>query len=509
MTCISEEVPAMGAYHKGEAGAVFGLARTQFDAIEDFLCSEQAAAMSHAELEERLQTDGRELLRQLFQGHLELRALREKRQAVVVGSDGGVRTHVETSARGLMTVFGPVRVGRLAYRGRGMTALHPLDAALNLPEEKQSHGLRRLAAEDASLLSYDNALALVRQQTGEETLAKRQTEELVVRAAQDFDAFYAQAVAAEPTNPRDLLALSSDGKGIVMRPEGLREATRQAAEQSQHKLEGRLSRGEKRNRKRMATVAAVYDVAPYVRAPEDILRDLRPARDPSPPRPRARNKRVWASVEKPAEVVTRELFDEAERRDPGHRRRWVVLVDGERHQIDRLRAEARRRGIEAVLVLDLMHVLDYLWDAAWCFFEEGDRAAEAWVTEHALAILEGRSSSVAAGIRRSATLRGLRIKDRKGADDCADYLIAKRDMLHYDEYLSEGLPIATGVVEGACRHLINDRLDITGARWTVAGAEAVLRLRAVRSSGDFEPYWRFHLQREYLRHHAARFAAAA
>lgn len=498
----------MGAYHKGEAGAVLGAARTQFDAIEGFLQSEPAAALSHAELEERLQTDGRELLRQLFQGHLELRALREQRQDAVVGSDGGVRTHVETSERGLMTVFGPVRVGRLAYRGRGMTALHLLDAALNLPEEKQSHGLRRLAAEDASLLSYDNALALVRQQTGD-TVAKRQTEELVMRAAQDFDAFYEQAVPAEPANPRDLLVLSSDGKGIVMRPEGLREATRKAAEQSQHKLEGRLSRGEKRNRKRMATVAAVYDVAPYVRAPEDILRDLRPAPDSSPPRPRARNKRVWASVEKPAEVVTRELFDEAERRDPGHRRRWVVLVDGDRHQIERLRAEAKRRGVAAVFVLDLMHVLDYLWDAAWCFFEEGDRAAEAWVTEHALAILEGSSSYVAAGIRRSATLRGLRTKDRKGADDCSDYLIAKRDMLHYDEYLPEGLPIASGVIEGACRHLINDRLDITGARWIVPGAEAVLRLRAVRSSGDFEPYWRFHLQREYLRHHAARYAAAA
>ena len=498
----------MGAYHKGEAGAVFGLARTLFDAIEGFLRSDQAAVMSHADLEERLQADGRELLRQLFQGHLELRALREQRQDVVVSSDEAVRTHVETSERGLMTVFGAVRVARLAYRGRGMTALHPLDAALNLPEEKQSHGLRRLAAEDASQLSYDNTVASVRRQTGD-TVAKRQTEELVVRAAQDFDAFYEQAVPAEPTNPRDLLVLSSDGKGILMRPEGLREATRKAAEQSQHKLEGRLSKGEKRNRKRMATVAAVYDVAPYVRTPEDILQDLRPARDTSRPRPRARNKRVWASVEKPAEVVTRELFDEAERRDPGHRRRWGVLVDGERHQIERLRAEAKRRGVEAVFVLDLMHVLDYLWDAAWCFFEEGDRAAEAWVTERALAILEGRSSSVAAGIRRSATLRGLRTKDRKGADDCADYLIAKRDMLHYDAYLQDGLPIATGVVEGACRHLINDRLDITGARWTVPGAEAVLQLRALRSSGDLDSYWRFHLQREYLRHHAARYAAAA
>jgi len=498
----------MGAYHKGEVeGAVFEAARTQFDAIEGFLLSDQASAMTHAELEERLQTQGRELLRRLFQGHLELRALRERRQHVIVGSDGDARTHVEPSERGLMTIFGPVRVTRLAYRGRDMAALHPLDATLNLPEEKQSHGLRRLAAEDASQLSYDNALASVRRLTGDDALAKRQEEELVGRAAQDFDAYYEEAVPPEPVSRNDLLVLSLDGKGIVMRPEGLREATRAAAEQAQTKLERRLSRGEKRNRKRMATVAAVYDVAPYVRTPEDILGDLRPARDVSRPRPRARNKRVWASVEKSAEEVTRQLFDEAERRDPDHRRLWVVLVDGERHQIGRLRAEAKRRGVDPVVVLDLMHVLEYLWKAAWCFFEEGDAAAEAWVTEHALAILEGTSSYVAAGVRRSATRRGLRTKDRKGADDCADYLLAKRDLLHYQEYLERGLPIATGVIEGACRHLINDRLDITGARWSVRGAEAVLRLRAVRSSSDFDAYWRFHLGREYLRHHASRYAA--
>ena len=218
---------------------------------------------------------------------------------------------------------------------------------------------------------------------------------------------------------------------------------------------------------------------------------------------------MWASVEKPAEVVTRELFDEAERRDPGHRRRWVMLVDGEKHQIERLQAEARRRGVKPVFVLDLIHVLEYLWRAAWCFFEEGDRAAEAWVTERGLAILQGRSSLVAGGIRRSATLRGLRGKKRLGADKCAGYLIAKRTMLRYDEYLREGLAIATGVIEGACRHLISDRLDITGARWSVRGAGAVLRLRALRSSGDFAGYWRFHLHREYLRHHASRYAPAA
>jgi hypothetical protein len=143
---------------------------------------------------------------------------------------------------------------------------------------------------------------------------------------------------------------------------------------------------------------------------------------------------------------------------------------------------------DITLVVDFIHVLEYLWDAAWCFFDEGDKEAERWVTERAFAILQGHSSDVGAGIRRSATLRELPPDKRVGADSCADYLIAKRTMLRYDRYLRQGLPIATGVIEGAGRHLIVDRLDITGARWSVRGAEAILSLRSLRSSWDFDDY---------------------
>jgi len=122
-------------------------------------------------------------------------------------------------------------------------------------------------------------------------------------------------------------------------------------------------------------------------------------------------------------------------------------------------------------------------------------------------LLEGRSSDLAGGIRRSATKRGLSPEQRKGADACADYLVAKRKLLHYEVYLPAGLPITSGVIEGACRHLVEDRLGITGARWTVPGAEAVLQLRALRSSGDFDEYWRVHLAQERRRNHDSRYTA--
>ena len=151
-------------------------------------------------------------------------------------------------------------------------------------------------------------------------------------------------------------------------------------------------------------------------------------------------------------------------------------------------------------------MLEYLWGAAWCFFAEGDPGAEAWVGDKALAVLHGQASTVAASIRRKATCRRLTPGKRAKADTCAAYLLAKRAYLDYPTALAKGWPIATGVIEGACRHLVKDRMDITGARWSVAGAEAVLKLRALRSNQDFPAYWQFHLSRELQRVHQARYA---
>jgi hypothetical protein len=485
----------------------FEAAEERFAGLVKKLGAEESRRMTHSELESMIAAEGREIHRRLLQGHLDLRAGEERVRESVRGADGVERSHRRRRGRGLQTVFGLVTASRVTYGARGHDSLSPSDASLNLPEELHSHGLRRLAAIEAARGSFDAAGEAIERNTGTQ-VAKRQVEELVQRAAQDFDAFYGRSGAArEAAGRKDLLCLSLDGKGIVMRREDLREATRRAAGSEQHKLDRRLSKGEKKDRKRMATVAAVYDLTPQARRAEDVLSELRPVQDASAPRPRARNKRVWASVEKDAVAVTSEVFEEAGRRDPGHRRQWVVLVDGDAHQIARVHAEAKRRRTKVILVLDFIHVLEYLWDAAWSFFEEGDAAAEQWVTARAFAVLRGRSSHVAAGIRRSATLRKLPSDKRKGADKCAGYLVAKKGLLHYDRYLRLGLPIATGVIEGACRHLIVDRMDITGARWSVSGAEAILRLRSLRSSQDFDDYWAFHLDAERDRNHASRYPA--
>lgn len=156
-----------------------------------------------------------------------------------------------------------------------------------------------------------------------------------------------------------------------------------------------------------------------------------------------------------------------------------------------------------MIVLDIIHVIEYLWKAAFAFYADTSKQAESWVSKRLVLILEGKSSSVAAGMRRSATLRQLTPSQRKPVDSCARYLLNNANYLRYDDYLKAGLPIATGVIEGACRHLIKDRMDITGARWSLTGAEAVLRLRSLYISGDWHEYWRFHLQKEHQRNHLA------
>lgn len=492
--------PAVGM----QASDAFSRARVQLERIVDWLGADDADGLEHSELEARIQTDGRELLRLLLQDHLDLRAGREQRLEQVADEHGVQRRAVEVDhRRALGSVFGEVSVGRLAYRQRGEPNRYVSDGVLNLPEEQASHGVRRLAAVASAAGSFEHATGQVRDRTGL-PLGKRQVEQLAVRAAVDFDAFYAeQTVADRPPDENDVLVLSADGKGIVMRAEALRDATAAAAQRASPKLKTRLSRGEKANRKRIAEVGAVYDIAPAPRTPTDVLA---PTADKTLPAPRARRKWLCASVIQDAATVIGQIFEQAERRDPDHERTWVALVDGNAHQITRITAEAKQRKVTVAVVVDLVHVLEYLWSAAWCFHKEGDPAAEQWVNDKALAVLDGKAGIVAAAIRRTATKRNLAPDKRRNSDRAATYLLNKKRYLDYPTALTNGWPIATGIIEGACRHLVKDRMDITGARWGLDGAEAILKLRALITNGDFDNYWGYHVAHERHRNHDLRYA---
>jgi hypothetical protein len=491
--------------------APFAVAEALFSETKAELSSDSLIHAYHDEVERYAVEQGRRIVRALFQTHMDLRG-----QAIavepVVGKDGQERTHVRPdSARGLVTTVGKVDVPRAAYSGRGLQALHPTDADLNLPTDSYSFEVTRKIAMTAAEQPFDATRKLFAEFTGVH-IAIRQVEEITRGAARDMDEFYQSGSRVfDPDKTSDILVLSVDQKGIVMRRQDLREQTRLRAEQQEPKLDSRLTKGEKPDRKRMATVAAVYTVAPHVRTAAEViagLRHLRPVTDEyaKPRCPRPEHKRVWASVTADLRNVVSQLFDEAERRDPLRNKRWFAVIDGDRKLQKAIQKETKNRGVKVTLVLDFIHALEYLWRAGGALFDQGSKELEEWVLERLAALLEGKVSDVAAGIRRSATMRSLSAKQRKPVDRAANYFLKRKAMMRYDQLLVLGTPIASGVIEGTCRSLVNDRLDVTGARWSLVGAEAVLRLRAILRSGDWNEYWIFHTHAEYERNHQARYA---
>ena len=485
------------AYLNSTELSFFFSAQEQLEQLIQQLQSEHYITSEHGDVEEYIRNDGQELLRRLLQGWLDLKAANEKHKDSINAVIGKTLNHVRSgTTRTLASLFGEVTVTRKSYSQRNQASLFPIDAELNLSGDKYTDGIRHRLSKEALRSSFDDAIEAIEETTGGH-VPKRQSLNLVRDVAQDFESFYQKKRFSEPEETSDLLVLTFDGKGIVMRTDSLRECTKRAAEKSK-KLNGRLSPGEKKDRKRMAQVAAVYTVQPHVRRAESIMKtseddNVLAFRTP------VRHKRVWASVEREAESVIEEAFLEALQRDPEQRRQWVVLIDGLPHQIKLIKKVMKRLKVKATVVMDFIHVLEYLWKAAWCFFDKGDNAVEKWITKKAVNILNGQCSQVAKGIRLSATKRGL--TNRGNVDKCADYLLKNKERLQYGKALELGLPIASGVIEGACRHLINDRLDITGARWSLQGAEAVLKLRSLKSSNDFDAYWKFHKQKAKQRNY--------
>jgi len=456
--------------------------------------------VTHGELEAMVQAEGSELLRRMVQGHLDQCSAEESIRECVVGEDGITRTHRrEGCRRRLESRFGEVIVTRRGYGGRGLDSVFPLDAELNLPLYKYSHGLREVLVQEVVRGSFDEAVDHLAR-TGGGRMAKRQTEEVAVDLSQDFDAFYEQPRASpqEDGDEGKILVISADGKGIVMHPDGLREATRRAMARQKHKQHTRLSPGEKKNRKRMATVVSVYEIDPYPRTAEQILN---PDQEPDGRRPRPANKRTRARVEADQRTVIEQAFAEAVRRDPDQQMLWVVLTDGQEDLLRQVYAAAKRYKVDIVVVQDFVHVLEYLWKAAYALYPEAAEEREGWVLDRARAVLQGRAQDVAVGLRRAATRKQLSQGERKPVDKAADYIDSNQQRLRYDQALEQGLPIATGVIEGACRHLVKDRMDITGARWGLAQAEAILKLRSRKVSGDLTPYLEFHFRQEHKRNY--------
>ena len=462
---------------------------------------------THDALEQELLISSREFARRAVQGHLDARAAKERRdlKPPAVMAPEATRRSLK---RSLLTVFGKVTVTRMGWRDHRVTTYFPTDAGLNLPVEQYSFTVRRFMAEHATEQSFETSQRFLDQQGIE--VPKRQAEELVIRMAQDFECFYRwnQACANDGSADDCALVMSCDATGIRMIPTALRDATRKEAAEAKDRPRGdpMAARKDRTYDHRMAVVTAVWDQPLKVRTAEQIIDNLRPAAerrldDEDSRLPAPRNKVVSGTITDNQATAIKWMFDEAQRRDPEHRREWVVLIDGARSQWDQIEAEAARRGVRVRIVMDLLHVMSYVWKAANALHGTGTRDAEAWACKYVGRLLTDSMVDTVAGMRQSATLLKASESACEVVETCARYLLDRLWNLDYKSALAKGWPIATGVIEGACRHLVKDRMGITGARWDLPMAEAVLRLRALQVSDHWAAYLRFHLERESFRNH--------
>ena len=459
-----------------------------FRDLERFLSEAADAHLGLSELERGSERRARELARLSLQSHVDCRGEGDLGEAIIVpGQDGRPLrlAYKRLHTRSVLTLFGELRIRRMGYGAPGHDALHPLDVELGLPERIYSYECQRRLIRGVICGPFDEAIALVGEMT-EVSVPKRSAEQIVREAAADFDAFYSERAQTEVKPGRgEILVGAIDCKGIPMvKPERALRVVRRG-------------KGEKANKKRMATVAAVHSQAPVIRTPKDVLSSLFATGEPlqRPKRSPPNHKRVWASLIDDKDTFITDVKAEMNRRDPRHRRTWVIVTDGERA----LQHRVCQTFTDVTLVLDLLHVLDKLWACGHALYREGSREAEDFVYQRAERILCGLVSQVVKGLRQIVTKRHLTANKAKTLLNVASYLYRNRERMRHDLYLANGWPIASGSVEGACKNLIRDRFERSGMRWTPETAEALLRLRAVYLSGDLDAYWEFHIKRDQKR----------
>ncbi|MCA1598083.1 MAG: ISKra4 family transposase [Chloroflexi bacterium] len=386
------------------------------------------------------------------------------------------------------SVFGKLQFARHYFSAPGQHGVCPLDAALSLPAHCYSDLLRDWATFATTDAAFRESQSTLERILGL-SLSVQALESSAADTAQDSTAFYVQPPdPAAPAALAPILVVQADGKGVPM----VQPLPTAAA--------GRLGKGQKRSKKKEAVVTSCYTIAPYRRTPQDVVAALLhedAQRDP-PSRPRPIAKEVHATLEG-KEVALQRLATRVRQREGAQIQERVALTDGAEALQERLRAQFP----EHTLVLDIIHATEYLWDAANALLGETHPERTAWVRRHLEQLLSGQTEGVITALERAAAAPNWSVAQRTAVQTTVGYYRRNQPYMHYDVYLAHGWPIGTGVVEGACGHLVKDRMEQAGMRWTQAGAQAVLDLRAVRLNGDWDAYWHYHRQQQHTRLYGA------
>ena len=396
--------------------------------------------------------------------------------------------------RPYVSVFGRFTLQRTVYGSREGQKIDfvPLDNRLQLPECPFSYLLQDWDQALACEQAFGQVNATIARMLGL-TQSVDSLERMNRDVAQQATPFRLNRPLPAADQEGEIFVASADGKGVVLRRGPDDPAPR-----------AYRTKGDKASQKRMATVGTVYSVDRYVRTPEEVVAALfRDGPSPEKGRPKPQHKQVWASLAQQdvpvsgMDAVFAWMLWELCRRNPGRVKETVYLSDGQEslHNAQ----EEYLPGHCKVGILDVLHVTPRLWKAAHVFHPEKSAEAEGFVRERLLRVLRGQVASAIQGLRVMGGQRALTAAKRKALAEVCNYLEKNQGRMRYDEYLAAGYPIASGVIEGACRHLVKDRMERAGMHWTVPGAQAMLEVRSVFLSGHWEEYQAFRIEQETQR----------
>ncbi|MCA9901576.1 MAG: ISKra4 family transposase [Anaerolineales bacterium] len=410
----------------------------------------------------------------LMQLFFDIRSEAYPREKAVNQSDQTLLYHSEKS-RSYHSIFGELCINRPYFYSKGQGGYSPLDAELGLGEDSYSDFLRELHDELGVHISFDKEVSIIERLLGI-SLSKRVVQQFIATDAADVAAYYEQKPPPPVTEEGAILVVQADGKGVPI------------IRASANKDKIRLKRGEARSKKKAVTATALYTIEPAPRTVEEVIASLleQEPEKTSTSRSKPQHKQLWGTLAgKPAALDC--LQGEVDKRSTDHSQQRVMLCDGDKS----LQAHLGQRFPDFTLILDFIHAYEYLWQVASALYGQDDPQRLPWVVEQTRHLLNGQALSLATSFRLLAQEKGRSASQQKILRKVGNYFENNQDYMDYATYLHNGWPIASGVIEGVCRHFVKDRMELSGMRWSIDGAENLLHLRAVAENGDWDEYHHF------------------
>ena len=458
--------------------------RVQFEHMLDFVTGEQARTASADYIERGLFKLLLSLGAKLLQLFFVMRSQACSRQTIRTETGQELLYHRDTP-REYFSIFGKVTFERPYFYKPGVGGQIPLDAELSLGEDCYSDLLREVSGYLGVYTVYGKTSDIL-ERLLELNLSTRALQQNIAEDAADVEAYYAQKPPPSPADEAEILVIQADGKGVPMI---LDEPTEPSV---------RLGKGKKHGHKKEAVVTSVYTIETAPRTPKEVVASFfelpQDPKQPASPHSKPQNKHIWATLDGKETALSR-LAGQVAQRQGDHIQHKVALCDG----CEALQSRMAAQFSDFSLVLDFIHASEYLWDVANCLLGEANPKRLDWMSHQTLRMLSGQTQQVIADFRHLTQKSKTKPAQRAQLNKTANYFERNLPFMDYPTYLANGWPIASGVIEGACRHFVKDRCELSGMRWNQTGAENLLRLRAVAENDDWDAYHNYRKQQRHIR----------